>query len=210
MRRMRIVLTLLLSLLALPLFGQGRELSITPWASAAQLQGENAFANGVTTDFDDGSGFGLSVNAPVARLFSVEGSLFDLRNRAGLLVDGNTDFPIGLGRVRLTPVTVGVQFHPLGASRIDPYVGAGGAYVMARDLQSPDLDFAGLGRIELDDAFTYYLNAGVGVEVGRGFGIVLDGRLIPYETTSRSTATGVERDFEISPRLLSLGLRFRF
>lgn len=195
-------------LFAAPMLAQDRDMQITAWASQAELQGENEFDDGLASDFDDGTAMGLSVNRFFGPYFSGEVSVFSIRNEARLLIGEET--PIGIGRVKLTPITAGVQFHPFRRSRIDPYIGAGGAYVLTNNLSSSDLSAAGVGPIELEDKPTYYLNAGIGVQIAGGLGLVVDGRYIPFETESRSEITGVEQDLELSPQILSVGLRFRF
>ena len=202
------IVALLLLFAATPLAAQERNVQVTVWASQTEMQGENEFDGGFDTDFDDGAALGASANFFLGNRFSVEASAFGLRSDVGLLVDGT---PIlNLGKLDLTAITAGAQFHILGQSRFDPYIGAGAAYVIADDFASPDLQNAGLGRIELENEFTYYANVGLGVGLGRGFGLVADARYIPYETSSRSVATGVEQDFDISPRIYSLGLRLQF
>lgn len=194
-------------LFAAPLFAQDRNVHITVWASQVDMQGDNDLEGGFTTEFDDGKALGASANVFMNRYLSVEASVFGIRSDAALAFEGTT---LNLGKIDLVPVTLGVQLHPFGDSRFDPYVGAGGAYVMADDLNSADLDILGLGRIELENELTYYLNAGIGIQIGSGFGVVIDGRYIPYETSSRSTATGVAQDLELAPRMLSVGLRLKF
>ncbi|HEX8408175.1 MAG TPA: OmpW family outer membrane protein [Thermoanaerobaculia bacterium] len=201
------VLLMMALLVAAPLFAQERRTTVTVWASQVEMQGENDLDGGFTTDFEDGNALGASVNVFVARMFSVEASVFGIRSDAAMAFEGTS---LDLGSIDLVPVTLGVQLHPFGSSRFDPYVGAGGAYVMADDLNSNDLDTLGLGRIELENELTYYLNAGVGFQITEGFGLVIDGRYIPYETSSRSTRTGGEQDLEFGPQILSAGLRFRF
>ena len=203
----KFVLLVMALLVAAPLVAQERRTTVTVWASQVEMDGENDLGNGFTTDLEDGNALGASVNFFVARMFSVEASVFGIKSDAALAFEGTS---LDLGSVDLVPVTLGVQLHPFGSSRFDPYVGAGGAYVMADDLNSNDLDTLGLGRIELENELTYYLNAGIGFQFTDGFGLVIDGRYIPYETGSRSSATGGEQDLEFGPRILSAGLRFRF
>lgn len=200
------VLAILL-FLCIPLCAQERNIHLTIWASQVDMQGDSELGDGFEADFDDGNALGASANLGLNRWFSVEGSVFAIRSDAFLGFEGAE---LDLGSVDLVPFTLGAQVHLLGDSRFDPYVGAGAAYIVADDLSSNELDLLGLGRIELDDEVTYYINAGIGVRIAGGFGIVLDGRQIQYEPTSRSTATGVEQDLELNPRLLSLGLRLRF
>lgn len=203
-----VVAVMALLLTGAPLCAQERTIHLTVWASQVEMQGETDFGDGFEGDFDEGNALGASGNLFINRFFSVEGSVFGIRSDATLVFEG--DAALDLGSLDLVPFTLGVQVHPLGDSRFDPYVGAGGAYVIADDLSSTDLDTLGLGRIELDNELTYYINAGIGVRIAGGFGIVLDGRQIQYQPSSRSTATGVEQDLELSPRMLSLGLRLRF
>ena len=196
----------ILCLAAMPLAAQN--MNITGFASQVEMQGENEFDGGLATEFDDGRSMGVSVNRFFGNFFAVEGSVFNIRNDAALALGGDT--AINLGNVDLTPVMLGAQVHLLGRRRIDPYVGAGVAYVLANDLNSPDLELGGVGRVEMEDAATYYVAVGVGVEIAGGFALVAEGRQLQYEPSTTSTATGVERDLELSPQILSLGLRFRF
>jgi outer membrane protein W len=202
---MRKLLVVLLFVSA-PLFAQDRNIHLTIWASQVDMEGDTDLGD-FEADFDEGNALGVSANYGINRWFSVEGSVFGIRSDATL---GFEDATLDLGSVDLVPFTLGAQVHLLGDSRFDPYIGAGAAYVVADDLSSSDLDTLGLGRIELENQATYYLNAGVGIRIAGGFGITVDGRQIQYEPSSRSTTTGVEQDLELSPRLLSVGLRLRF
>ena len=193
---------------AAPLAAQNRNIKISVFASQVDMQEETDFGDGFVLDTDEGNGYGASASVFVGRFFSVDAALFNLRTDTSLIFEESALFD--LGTLRLTPITLGAQFHPLGGSRFDPYVGAGAAYVMADDLLSPDLEAAGVGRIELEDTITYYINAGLAVELTQGFGLVIDGRQLQYEPSSRSIVTGVERDLQITPRILSAGLRLRF
>ena len=209
---MKMIVAVLLIFAAAPLLAQDRDMTIAAWVSQVDMQGENEFAaEGLTlaSEFDDGTAIGLSVNRFFTPMISVEASVFSIRSDVNLLIQ-DTDLPISLGKVNLTPVTIGAQLHLAGRSRFDPYVGAGAAYVLAGDLHSPDLEIGARGRLELDDKVTWYANAGIGVEIVRGFAVVADGRYLAYETSSRSTVTGAEEDIDFTPLLLSLGLRFQF
>lgn len=188
------------------LFAQERDVELTIWASQVEMEGDSDLG-AFELDADDGNALGLSANLGINRWFSVEGSVFGVRSDAILGFEGTE---LDLGSVDLVPFTLGAQVHFLGDSRIDPYIGAGGAYIVADDLSSSDLDTLGLGRIELDNELTYYYGAGIGIRIAGGFGLTVDGRQIQYEPTSRSTVTGVEQELDLSPRLLSIGLRLRF
>jgi outer membrane protein W len=201
-------LLIVLFIVSAPLFAQERNVHLTIWASQVDMQGDpEVGTTGFEFDFDDSNALGASVNYGINRWFSVEGSVFGMRSDAVLTFEGAA---LDLGSVDLVPFTLGGQVHFLGDSRFDPYIGAGAAYIVADDLNSTDLDTLGLGRIELDNDVTYYYGAGLGVRIAGGFGITVDGRQIQYEPSSRSTVTGVEQDLDLSPRLVSVGLRLRF
>lgn len=206
--------TALLLLAAAPLSAQDapaapdRNINFNVFLSQADMEGENEFDSGFATEFDEGSGLGASANIGLGRLFAIEGAVFTVRSDAGLTLGDQALFD--LGKLNLTIFNAGIQLHPLGGSRFDPYIGAGAAYVLGDDFHTPDLDVVGIGRVELENEFTYYYGAGIGFRITEGFGIVVDGRYVPYEPSSRSAATGVEQDLEISPRILSAGIRLRF
>jgi outer membrane protein W len=202
------IVALLLLFAGAPLVAQDRNIHVTVLVGQAEMQGENDFGTGFETHFDDGSSLGLSGNWMFNPHFSVEGAVFAIRSDADLHFEGTP--AVDLGKLNLTAFTVGAQFHLLGDRRIDPYVGAGGAYLISDDFFTPDLEAGGVGRIDLENEVAYYVNAGIGLQITKGFGVVLDAREIPYEATSRSAVTGVEQDLEISPRMYSLGLRLRF
>ena len=202
------VVILILALAAAPLSAQDRNIHITIFASQVQLEGDNAFDEGFDLEVADGNALGAAVNMFVTPRFSVEAAVFGVRTDAELMLEGAPLFD--LGEFSLTPFTLGAQFHVLGGSRFDPYIGGGAAYVIGDDFFTPETELAGIGRVELENEVTWYINAGVGFQVTPGFGIVLDARQIQYEPSSRSTVTGTEQDLELSPRILSAGLRLRF
>ena len=129
---MKYAVALLLVFVAAPLAAQ--DMQITAWVSNVTMEGEEDFDEFFDTDFDDGFAMGLSINRYINNFLSVEASVFDLRNEGQLVIDD--DFGIALGDVNLTPVTLGVQLHLAQRSRIDPYIGAGAAYVLTGSVVS--------------------------------------------------------------------------
>ena len=211
MKTMKAAFAAVLLFCASTVAAQDRNVKISIFVSQAEMQGETDLGDEVfpmIPEFDDGEGFGVSANMFFAPHFSVEGAVFNVRSDTALALDETVG--VNLGTLNLTPVTLGAQFHPLGSSRFDPYIGAGAAYVIGDDLLSQDTEAAGLGRIELENQATYYFNAGLAFQISEGFGLIIDGRQIQYEPESRSSVTGVGRDMEITPRIYSAGVRLRF
>lgn len=208
MKPVAVTITLLFVLAAVPLAAQDRAVDLTLWASQVDVQGTNRLNEEFETEFESGDGFGLSTNIFLTPRISTEVAAFKLSSDAGLAFAGLP--PLSMGSVKLLPLSAGVQFHPAGRSRFDPYIGAGAAYVLADDMESRELTNLGVGALELDNDLTYYVNAGVGFHFMRRLALVVDGRYIPYKPTSRSSVTGGQEDLDLTTLFLSAGLRFRF
>jgi len=205
-------------LVGAPVLAQDRTTEATLWGSYVDIDSTD-LADGFSVSNEDGKGFGVSANYFLGKHFSIETSVFALKGETELLLDGLA--PVGddeeedaagweMGRLTIVPITIGLQFHLLGDSNWDIYVGAGGAYVSASNFTSDDLDTLGIGIIEVDSEFSYYGNVGLGVMFNENFGITLDARYINYEPTTLSRATGETQDLELSPMMGSLGIKMRF
>ena len=208
MKSLAIAIALIFVVSAAPLSAQDRSLEIAVWGSSVQMQGSNSFEDGFETELESGTGLGLTTGIFVTNRLSVEAGVFVLSSDAALDFDGVDQ--LSLGSIDLVPITLGAQFHFLGQSRFDPSIGGGVAYVMAEDLESADLTGVGLGAIELDDEVTLYVNGGLGFQFTPSIGVALDARYIPYKPVSASSVTGAEEDLDLSPLILSAGIRFRF
>ena len=203
----------LITLLAgLPALAQ-TPVDVSVFASWVDAQGDTAFEEGLEADFESGTGFGVAVNWFWGQRLSTEFAASAVSLDAGLEAADESDaeeFLIDLGSADLTPITATMQFHVARDSRIDPYVGVGAAWVLADDLESQDLDLLEIGAVEIDDEFTYLLNAGLGVRLTNTFGLYLDGKYIPLEPSTRAAGDSEDVDIEINPMIFSAGLKFRF
>ena len=204
----RFALLTILLLAAMPLVAQERDMAISGWVSRADLDGQDDFAEDFGTEFEERTGYGISVDWGFARMFAVEGSVFFLRANADLILDDGVTM-IDIGTVNLKPVSAGIQFRPL-QSRVFPYLGAGATYMVAGDLVSGELTTGGQGTTEMENGVTYYANAGIGIRLLEGLSIVADGRYIPFETDTTSTTTGVTQEMDLTTTVYSVGLRLKF
>lgn len=204
----RAVFVMALLLCAAPLAAQERSVEFTLWGSMVEMQGDSTLADTFETDFDSGSGFGLSAGFFLTERFAVELAAFSLSADASFSHPDIGEFD--MGEAELFPISLGVQFHFAGQGRFDPYVGAGAAYVLVDDFESDDLTNLGVGTVEADDEVTYYVNAGLGFMFTDGFGLALDARYIPFESTTTASVAPGEEDIEFTPLVYSAGLRFRF
>ena len=201
-------------LAALPALAQ-TPIDVSVFAAWVDAQGDTAFEEGLEADFESGTGFGVAVNWFWGNRLSTEFAASAVSLDAGLEAADEGDnedeeFLIDLGSVDLTPITATLQFHFARDSRIDPYVGVGAAWVLAGDLESEDLDLLEIGEVEVDDEFTYLLNAGLGVHFTNTFGLYLDAKYIPLEPATRAAGDPEDVEIEINPVIFSAGLKFRF
>jgi outer membrane protein len=114
----------------------------------------------------------------------------------------------------MIPITGVVQWHFIPKGRIDPYIGAGAAYVLFDKLDSAN-DFGNLNvsSIDFKDDAGLALNAGLGIGLTDHFGITIDGKYVPLKSNARATfvnGSGGETKVDINPAIFSAGLTFRF
>ncbi|HVR43292.1 MAG TPA: OmpW family outer membrane protein [Thermoanaerobaculia bacterium] len=202
---------LILGLLAAPSFAQ---IDVAAWATWMEPQGDRLSSDPADPTaiseiaWDAETGFGFSANFHMGRALSVELAAYAVGADAALVAPGGPQFD--LGALDLTPVTATLQWHFARGARIDPYVGVGGAWILAEDLSSADLDALGIGDVEVDDEFTWLINAGLDFSVTSSLGIVLDGKYFPFEPATRAAGDPIDTDLAVDPLLLSVGLRWRF
>jgi outer membrane protein W len=196
MRRFALLVTLVF---ALPLAAQ-TELGV----HVAGAHAGSTDAQGTTLAFDRGRGFGASLEHASGEHLSYELAATSLRYDAALRLDNAS---ANIGKLKLVPLTATARWHfaPRGES-VDPYVGAGAAYVKASDLSSANLDALGLDRIAVESGTCWLANAGVAFHL-RSYAVVVDGKYLDYQPSSVSAGTRVR--LSLKPVVLSVGLRFK-
>ena len=205
---------LLLLLMAVPMSAQDRAFDLTGYASWVDTSSEGTLdettSNPVDINFDGTLGYGIAANIFFGRL-STEFAI--VRVESDVSVRQRAVNNAGDTQAEMMPITAVLQFHLAPNGRFDPYVGAGAAYVLIDDVDAPDelsnLDFESL---DFDDDVGLALNAGVGIKLTDNFGITLDAKYVPLESSARAVRTGDAADvkFDINPVILSAGLSLRF
>ena len=210
---MRYVVTALLALaLTVPVFAQHRSFDLTAnavWVDPTNSGSFEDLADPTTIDFDGNVGYGAAANVFFSDRLSVEFAISrvdtdtTVRRRAVTTPGGNLE---------MMPVTGVLQFHFAPNGVIDPYLGAGAAYVLFDDVA--DNGVSGLEKIDFEDDAGLAINAGIGIRLGQRFGIVLDGKYVPLESNAKAVVLGTgqtsEGKVDISPIILSGGLSLRF
>jgi outer membrane protein W len=212
---MRILTTAALALLlAIPALAQHRFIDITANAVWLDPSGGGSFddlSDPAEIDFKGTLGYGASLNVFVGGRLSLEIAASavspdtTVRRRA---VGGNP------GDFQIIPITGVLQLHLAPNALIDPYIGAGVAYVLFDSLEGGSADTR-IERIDFKDDGGFVVNAGLGIRLGNRFGLVIDGKYVPVESSARLiTADGSnesdETAIDISPIIVSAGLSLRF
>lgn len=114
-----------------------------------------------------------------------------------------------LGDTWIFPPIVTLQYHFTGLGRIKPYVGAGVQWIhFFNEGRSPDL----AGKLALDDAFGFALQAGVDIEIGGGWYLNADVKksFIDADAKWKGTDPAITADVDIDPWIISANVGYRF
>lgn len=114
----------------------------------------------------------------------------------------NTD----LGDFWTFPPALTLQYHFDNLGAFKPYVGAGVQYIHFFGEGTSDLG----GKIDLDDALGFTLQAGVDISIGGGWYLNADVKKTWIDTDASWSGTGITADVEIDPWIYSVGLGYQF
>jgi outer membrane protein len=116
-----------------------------------------------------------------------------------------------LRKVTYGSVMAGVQYHPFGQGRIDPYIGGGLDYTFVFSTRG-----GSLSDLRINDSFGGVLQAGTDIRLTERLSLYLDIRKIWLSLEGkalRPTAAGplpVRVDVQPNPILATIGLSYRF
>ncbi|HUP64286.1 MAG TPA: OmpW family outer membrane protein [Thermoanaerobaculia bacterium] len=210
-----LMLLALSSLAVTPAFAQSRSVDLTAWVTWVDPSGHNTFEDFDGTDdldvrLDTAQGFGVGLNVFLSNRISAEFAVSLFEPDVELAISNPALAPL-VGSLEMMPITGTLQFHFNPDGRIDPYIGAGVAYVLFDEIA--DFDDVDLDAIDFDDDYGFLVNAGVSFDITPNFAINLDAKYVPVESAARAVVGGVGSDaldIEINPLILSVGLSFQF
>ncbi len=113
--------------------------------------------------------------------------------------------PVRVHETWVLPPTLSVQYHPLPAARVSPYVGAGLNYMLFYN----GSDKNGF-TVDLDDGFGYALQAGVDIAVQGPWSVNIDAKKIFFETDASINGGALKSDVQLDPWVVSVGLGRKF
>lgn len=210
-----ICLPLLAVLLAPPLFAQhGVDLLLD--AEGVRRTGDvSGFTPGTqrfTPDFTNGWGAGAGLNWWLSDRVSLEAKASGFRSRLHVTTAGSdfvTEFD--LGHAQVYPIMAVLQWHPVEHGTFQPYIGAGAAHIILKNVNE-QIGSTGVRGIEFSDPTGLLLDAGLRLHISNKWDAVADVRYMPVETHGKTTFTGTNASvrLEVKPLIAGFGVAYRF
>jgi outer membrane protein W len=207
-------------LVALPAFAGDRNFDLTGWAAWVDMNSSDTFNSpapnqAFTVNFNGKLGYGIGANVFFGNHLSAAVDVVQVRLKADLRPRAVGGGALSTTGTRVTPLTGVLQWHFAPGGVIDPYLGAGVAYVLfdkTNVFGSPTLS-----EINYKDDAGLALNAGVSFRITRMLALTADGKYVPLKAAAHAvgipgvqTIVPVVVNGKISPVTFSGGLSLRF
>ena len=201
------------ALVMTPAFAQSRSVDLTGWIAFVDPSGSTDFEDGEAAEFDSEQGYGLGINVFWSSRISTEFAAYLVEPDLSLR-SNDPAIPSGVvGSLEMMPLTGTLQFHLNPDGRVDPYIGAGVAYVLFDQVEGESLGDIGFDSIDFDDDYGFLFNAGVSIDITPTFAINLDAKYVPVSAAATAVIGGIETDatdFDVNPLILSAGVSLQF
>ena len=119
-----------------------------------------------------------------------------------------------IGSTWVVPATVTAQYHFTGLGAVKPYLGVGLAAFLFFDEQvKGPLKTAGYNNLNIDPALGLTLQAGMDIELSKGWYMTFDVKRIFIDVNPSFTGNGLNKidgTASLNPVLVSAGLAYRF
>lgn len=208
----RFAALLALAFVATPLFAQ-RNWEIIVDAEgvhrAAGISSSFQFEPGTTVyepRFDNGGGAGAGVNIWFSDRISLEAKAAALVSHLRVRQTGSDYIAnADLGNAQVYPITAIIQWHPMEHGAVRPYLGAGAAHIILRNIER-----RGFG-VQFDDPTGVVVDGGLRLVLSSRWAAYGDARYVPIETKSTATfSTGGSVELKVRPLIVSFGIAYRF
>jgi outer membrane protein len=209
------VFAVLALLLFVPMASAQRSFDLTANAVWLDPSGGGSFddlSDPADIDIDADLGYGVAANIFFSDRISTEFAIARIEPETTITRRRAIGPAVPGGDLEIMPVTAVLQFHFAPQGFIDPYIGAGAAYVLY-DFSSSQ-GFHNIDQIDFDDDVGLAVNAGIGIRLGQRLGLNVDAKYVPIE--SNATAVTIDPNgesagrFDVSPIIISAGLSLRF
>lgn len=214
MKRFALFFSLLL--IATPIFAAGRFFDLTGWATWVKPQSSDTFNPAAPNqpfniNFQGKLGYGGGVNFYFGETLSLAVDVSEVKPDARYGFPGAT---LNQGSLRMVPITGIVQWHFLSHGLIDPYLGAGAAYVLFHDISGVrDAGRVGVSQINFKDDAGLALDGGIGISLSPRIGFTGDVKYVPLKSSATAVFTSgpnQSQKIKINPVMASVGLTFHF
>ncbi|HXH94967.1 MAG TPA: OmpW family outer membrane protein [Thermoanaerobaculia bacterium] len=219
MKPFRIALVLM-CFTAFPALAADHVFDLTGWAAWIDPNSNGTFNASFPNQpfdvrFDGKMGYGIGANIFFGNHFSAAFDVAQVRPGTTLRTRavGGTSFTTT--GTRMTPITGILQWHFAPGGGIDPYIGAGAAYVVFD--KTNVFKSATLSQINIKDDAGLALNAGVSFRLSRMLALTADGKYVPLKAGATPVyAPGttpivpITLNAKINPVIFSGGLTLRF
>ena len=208
----RIALVFCIFLIATPMFAA---VDLTGWAAWVDPQSTNTFnSSNANQPFDISFSGKLGWGAGVR--FGL-GSLAVAVDAVEASPTANYGFPgatLNDTNLKMIPITGVLQWHPIGHAYIDPYVGAGVAYVIFQDINNVnDFGHVGVSQINFKNDAGFVVNGGIGLNFSPHVGLTGDVKYVPVSSSATAvfvSGPNQSQKIKINPVIASVGLTFHF
>lgn len=197
-------LLLALTLFAAPLFATAQQTNdVAIWITDSEFKDPTISdeLESATLEFDEDLGYGISFNHFWTNAFSTEFAYHNFG--ADMTIEFDDGGRFHAGEVDATSLTAAAQWHFRRATRFSPYVGAGVSY-----LQGDFKPFEESDTYDFSPETSWVANFGANIAITNQLAIALDAKVLPWEPKEEDDEA-IDR-IDVSPVLLSAGLRFRF
>lgn len=165
----------------------------------------------VDLDVDSDMGFGLAANVFFNERLSTEFAIARVENETSVRRRATGAAAAG-GNLEMTPITAVLQYHFAPNGFIDPYIGAGGAYMLFDFSEGQGV--TGVDQIDVDDDIGFVVNAGIGIKLGGRLGLNVDAKYVPVDAAASGVIVSSDEEsftrIEVSPIIISAGVSLRF
>jgi outer membrane protein len=135
-------------------------------------------------------------------------NLIAATSRHDVSVRGSAIGDVNLGRVWALPPTLTLQYHPLPASRLSPYLGVGLNYTVfygEGGRRSP-----GIASVDVENAFGFAVSAGVDYEIAPNWLANVDVKRLWLRPDVRVNGGAVRGEAHLDPWIIGGSVRYRF
>jgi outer membrane protein W len=215
--RIALVLT---CIIAVPLFAADRTFDLTGWAAWVDPNSKDTFNSSSPNQrfdvkFNGKLGYGLGANIFFGRHLSAAFDAVQVRPGTTVRSHAVGGAAFASSGLRMTPLSGVLQWHFAPGGVIDPYLGAGVAYVLFDKTNvygNPTLS-----QINVKDDAGLALNAGVSFRITHMLALTADGKYVPLKAAANAVAAPgviptipVVVKTKINPVIFSGGLSLRF